>query len=95
VQPDGATLRSHLQAARRAGVEDERLNGPPLPRALFGLWSAFIKLSDSRHPDSGIAPTEIEAYGRLQNQRFTPWEVDTLLDVDHAWRRGCQLKGSN
>lgn len=86
LQGDGATLRTHLERARRAGVIDERLMQPPLPTVLVDLWGVFVTLSDSRSPDAGIAPTEIEAYGRLHNVRFTPWEVDTLLVVDRAWR---------
>ena len=82
-------MRTHLERLHQATrALDPRLadSRRPLPPALQPLWRAFVTLSDSRAPDSGIAPSEIEAYARLQHLRFTPWETDTLLAIDRAWR---------
>ena len=88
-QGDGATLRTHLERLHTAtGELDVRLAASrrPLPPALRSLWHLFVTLSHCRAGDGGIAPSEIEAYGRLHRLRFSPWEVDTLLDIDLAWR---------
>ena len=89
VQGDGAPLRTHLERLHQAtGELDARLAASrrPLPPALRPLWQLFVRLSHSRQGEGGIAPSEIEAYGRLHRLRFTGWEVDTLLDIDLAWR---------
>lgn len=89
VQGDGASLRTHLTRAHAATRQADPLlaeSRRPLPAALQPLWSAFVWLNDSRSGESGIAPTEIEAYGRLGGVRINAWEADTLMAVDRAWR---------
>ena len=89
VQGDGASLRTHLERAHKVTRELDPMlaeSRRPLPLALRQLWSTFVALSYTRQADSGIAPTEIEAYGRLHCVRFLPWEVETLMEIDLAWR---------
>lgn len=87
-QADGASLLTHLQRAAPYEGADPRLArlAEPLPPTLVPLWEAFCALSHSRQGEGGIAPTEIEAYGRLHQLRLTSWEVDTILATDRAWR---------
>lgn len=89
VQGDGATLRVHLERLQKStGQIDPRLAEvqKPLPPSLQVLWSVFVRLNDTRQGEAGIALREIEAYGRLHNIAFNPWEVESLLDIDRAWR---------
>lgn len=87
-QPDGATLREHLLAAAQAtGRTDERLQlrCPPEGRQLVQVWA---ELSASRPAGlggaSGIPPSEILAWQRLHNVPLSPWEVQTLQEMDAA-----------
>lgn len=86
-QPDGATLRQHLQAAAAAsGRADPRLLHQP-PAAARALWDAFVELNAGRPVGmaaGAIALGEIEAWQRLHRVRLTPWEVSTLLAMDRA-----------
>ena len=102
VQGDGASLRTHLTRAHAATHQADPLLAEslqPLPVALQPLWHAFVQLNDSRNGESGIAPTEIEAYGRLHGVCFNPWEAETLMAIDRAWRSAGaeqqQRKGTN
>lgn len=85
-QADGHSLRQHLQAAARAGDVDERLVAQP-PAAGAQLWEAFAELSASRPAGFGLAAvphSEIEAWQRLHRVRLTPWEIETIMDMDRA-----------
>lgn len=86
-QPDGATLRAHLQAAHAAGAPlDARLASTP-PPAARALWHAFVELAGARPAGMGVSAIpfgELEAWQRLHGVRFTPWEVETIVAMDHA-----------
>lgn len=86
-QGDGAPLRAHLQSAYRAtGVLDPRLESAlrDLPSIVRPIWQTYEALSDTRHDGAPITHLEIEAWQRLHGIVLTPWEVDTLLDMDRA-----------
>ena len=84
---DGATLRVHLQRlARNTGRVDERLLCE-VPRAVEQLWQVYTAWAVQRRSGMGLHPltlTDIEAWCRLYGVQLTPWELDTLLDLDAA-----------
>lgn len=87
-QPDGATLREHLQSAAAQGQVDELLVAEPLPAAARPLWRVFMSIAGQRR-SGGMGPssltfTDVEAYQRLYGVQFTPWELDTLFAIDAA-----------
>lgn len=80
-------MRTHLhRLAQSTGKVDERLE-KRLPRGAESVWRAFLQLSGQRQSGMAtnpIALTEIEAWCRLQRVTLTPWELDTLLEMDAA-----------
>jgi len=86
-QPDGSTLRQHLQAAAASGmVPDPMLRSRP-PREAAPLWETFVALNSARHAGmqpGPILPSEIVAWQQLTGVRLSPWEAETLLDMDRA-----------
>lgn len=86
-QPDGATLRAHLQAGARAtGVPDARLLARP-PQAAAGLVNAWLELASAAQSGMGrvpVPPSEIAAWQANHRVRLTPWEIDTLVAMDRA-----------
>lgn len=86
-QPDGSTLRDHLQAVARAGgAVDPRLTSALQP-GLAGLWEAYCELSAMRPSGMGVSAIpghEYESWQRLSGVTLTPWEVDTLKAMDRA-----------
>lgn len=93
VQPDGATLRDHLEAARRMrgappGMLVE-LTAVPCPAPLRYLWQAFLELSDARG-SAGFGPAplswqEIEAWSRLKRRPLSAWQVDVFKRLDRLF----------
>lgn len=87
-QPDGATLRTHLQRAyQNTGRADPLLDAEGVPTEMRPLWEAYLTLSATRRTGMGLSPltlTDIEAWQRLHGVRLTPWELDTLIDIDAA-----------
>lgn len=87
LQPDGASLRTHLQRAAAAGKVDPLLTAEPLPVCLKPLWELFIEISHTRVSGmaaNAIAPTEIEAWCRMSGVELSPWEFATVLAIDAA-----------
>ena len=86
-QPDGSTLRAHLQAAAAAGARvDARLLSRP-PREALALWGAFLDLSAARPMGmtaGAIPPSEVLAWQQLHGVRLSAWEVETLGAMDRA-----------
>lgn len=83
-QPDGASLRVHLQrAAQATGRPDPLLLQRP-PAAATQVWHAFCDLSGRRQPGGAIALVEIEAWQRLHAAPLTGWEVDCITAMDSA-----------
>lgn len=89
-QPDGHTLRHHLEAARAAGsgTAAGELAGPPAPRALY-LWHWFGELHAARRAGGfgpePIAYADLDAWARLSGRYPRPWEVRWLMDLDAVW----------
>lgn len=87
-QPDGATLRDHLEAAARHmhGRRPEGLDGPPCPPELEYLWGMFRDLSNRRSSTSlGAAPItwlDIDAWQRTARLALTPFEQECLCALD-------------
>jgi hypothetical protein len=78
VQPDGCTLRQHLQsAARQTGIPDPRLR-QEIPAHASTVWAAFVDLS----PLNPIPPSEIAAWQQLHGVELTGWELDSLKAMD-------------
>ena len=86
-QPDGSTLRAHLQAAASAGIPTDPMLLHRAPPAAAVLWDAFVALNGARHAGmqpGPILPSEVLAWQQLMGLRLTPWEADTLLAMDRA-----------
>lgn len=96
MQGDGATLRVHLQRAAEVGKVDDRLFNE-CPRPLLPLWTAYQQIARSRPVGmgvSGISLQEVESWQRLYGVQFTPWELDTIIELDAAFiRRIAARKG--
>lgn len=87
---DGKPLRVHLQQlARNTGRVDERLL-LQVPAAVEQLWELFMSWAVHRRSGMGLHPltfTDAEAWCRLYGVRLTPWELDTLFELDAATLR--------
>jgi hypothetical protein len=87
LQEDGAQTRTHLQRAAEAGKVDPRLFNE-CPAGGLELWKAYAQIGRSRPAGFGAAPIsqqEIEAWQRNYGVRLTPWELDTLIEIDNAF----------
>lgn len=82
---DGATLRTHLQRlAQNTGRVDERLL-IEVPRSVEQLWEVFMSWALQRRSGMSLHSltfTDIDAWCRLYGVCLTPWELDTLLELD-------------
>lgn len=66
------------------GKPDPLLLGQ-IPPAAQALWEAFCSLTTHRRVGFGLSPltfVDIEAWCRLNGVDLTPWELDTLLQLD-------------
>lgn len=84
---DGATLRQHLQRLHaNTGRVDPRLVAE-IPPAGQQLWDTYLQLDASRQSGMSAQPItlhDLDAWGRLYGVRMTPWELDTLIQLDKA-----------
>lgn len=56
-----------------------------VPPAGQALWEAYCSLTSHRRAGFGLHPltfVDIEAWCRLTGVDLTPWELDTLLQLD-------------
>lgn len=86
-QPDGSSLRQHLQAAANAGARPDPRLSSTVPEWGQALWNAFIALDASRPAGlsrGAIPPSELLAWQQLMGVTLTPWESETLLAMDRA-----------
>lgn len=86
--PDGATYRDHLRVAAQAGMEVPELDPLPVPAGCEGLLQAFWRLRRAAG-SNGMAPNPITfeslvAWQEVHGVRLTPWEVETVVDLDVA-----------
>ena len=89
-QPDGRSLREHLQSVQRqTGFTSEALDGDTeLPEDGDYLWVWFNRLSNRRQV--GMAPgpltwDQIKAFFRLIKIVPEEWELRALELLDNAW----------
>lgn len=79
-----------MAAQRRSRKPHPMLaDGPVLPRGCEVLWSDFLELSASRG-STGMGPArigyhDIDAYQRVQDMKFEPWEIDAIRRADNAF----------
>ena len=89
-QPNGGTLREHLQVAEdQTGETIAELHPDPPPRELTYLWTIFAELHSGRG-NNGFGPlplsySEIDAWSRLTAQPLRPWEVAAIKRIDTAY----------
>lgn len=87
-QPDGNTLRDHLQAAAIATGQVDALLTEQVPHAGAAIWDAFVELAGARPAGIGSAgavpPSEVLAWQKLYGLHFSPWELSTLGAMDRA-----------
>lgn len=87
VQPDGSTLRDHLQAAAKAGAPADARLTQRLPACVQAVWDAFVALDAARLPSMGASPilaSELLAWQQLHGVRLSPWECESLMAMDRA-----------
>lgn len=85
-QPDGATLREHLEKhGRDTGETPDELIPVPCPESMLYLWGYFVSMS-ARRGDDPINNQEIQAWAQLRGIVFAPFEVEALerLEALHA-----------
>lgn len=78
-----------MAVARSTGRVPPELVQTPVPAAAAALWEAFASLSGTRPGGMGMAPisfTELAAWQALNGVSLTPWEADTLIEIDRAAR---------
>lgn len=88
-EPDGSTLRQHLEAVERAtGKRVADLHHDPLPACLIPLWEVFVALSLRRPQGLSSAPHltfhDVLTWCSAYRVELTPWEIDTILAADVA-----------
>jgi hypothetical protein len=89
-EPDGSTLRQHLQAAARARPDcaDPLLTATSVPECCSQLWEAYLDLDGSRPVGMAgpgpIPQTELAAWQVNQGVRLNSWELSTLAAMDRA-----------
>lgn len=90
MQGDGASLRTHLQRAAETGRIDDRLYNL-CPKGGESLWSAYGQIGRSRPSGFGgisaVSLSEIESWQRLYGVTLTPWEIDTIIEIDDVFVR--------
>ena len=91
-QPDGATLRDHLQSAKDQGAPREvwaDLETPKAPVELHFVLPMFRRLSATRpYTEAGplaIPDSAILVYGQLRQQPVRPEDVELLEILDAEW----------
>ena len=90
MQPDGATLRQHLQAVeRQTGRKPAQLEMPDLPVELSHAWNWFLELHQRRtYSERGPNPVawpDLLAWREIRGKRPTQFEWDCLLSLDGAF----------
>lgn len=83
-------LEAHLRQAEKSGVDVSAYYPQfEIPEELQYLWGYFLSLSTHRQGGgmgpSGLAFTEIEAWGRFYGIELSPWELGVVLDLDTLW----------
>ena len=83
------TLRQHLEAiAQATGQIPPELIPLPIPSGCNAVWSVFLDLNNRRGNHGmgaiPIALADLVAWQTLMGVQFTPWEIDTLLQLDSA-----------
>lgn len=86
-QPDGETLRTHLQAVWRAsGRRPPELDVPELPRAARQVWSLFCELDATRGGNGfgvdAISEARLLSWQQLHRVRLSPWEIEQIQMLD-------------
>jgi hypothetical protein len=87
---DGSTLRETLEFQKKMyGFEDPRLKEEHLAYTATPLWNTFWTLHETRQVSKfGFQPItylEIDAYSRLMQVEFDPWEIEILKKMDRAF----------
>jgi hypothetical protein len=85
---DGATLRDHLLAAERAGIDTGELTPPPIPPGGEQILDIYGQLRRSAG-SNGMAPNpvtlhDVQAWQALYGVTLEPAEIDWLFDIDVA-----------
>lgn len=92
-QPDGATLRQHLEMAYQAsGIKPEQLEREiELPVRTEHIWGYFVDLHNER-TSNGMGPnkitsTAIKDWCIVTRTRLEYWEVMAIKHLDNLWMR--------
>jgi hypothetical protein len=99
-QPDGATLREHLQSAwRQTGERPELLEPVDCPDEMLYLWDRFLEVSKRRTSNGfGLNPVpyaDIAAWATMNRVRITPFELEVLDRIEALYVSLMQPKVAN
>jgi hypothetical protein len=88
IQPDGRTLREHLEAVERLTKKrPEQLDSQiELPDSMRECWQWFLSLNNTRASGFGASPItyqEIWCYFNLQGIEPEQWEIDIIKMFDN------------
>lgn len=86
---DGASVRAHLLSVERAsGRVVAELTPPDVPACLMPVLLLFFQLragaGSNGMTSNAITPAQIKAWADLYGVALTPWELDTLFEMDAA-----------
>lgn len=85
---DGATLRDHLLAAERAGIDTGELTPPPIPPGGEQILDIYGQLRRSAGSgDMAARPVtlhDVQAWQALYGVTLEPTEIDWLFEIDTA-----------
>lgn len=63
--------------------------GPPLPRAMEGVWLDFLDVCGKRgsaaHGPAPLTYPDLESWGRLTGADVSPWRVRAIMAVDRVF----------
>lgn len=91
IQDDGHPLIVHLEhVAETTGHRPAELDGPELPPACAHVWTWYVALDRARGSNgfavNPIGWCDVQAWAELTGNRPTPWEVESIMALDLAYR---------
>jgi hypothetical protein len=87
--PEGGSLRAHLEAVAKQGRRDKRLDDGEVPEGFEYLMDTFFRLRQgcaSSMEGVRITWADVEAYKRATGCDLDAFEVNAIMEMDRAAR---------
>lgn len=85
-QPDGATLREHLeQTARQTGVEPPELIPPEIADEVAYIWEFYREIGRGREYGRALSCSDIDAWQKVSGIELTAFESSVIMAIDDAY----------